>query len=172
LRKWIRELHDWRAEVILFFGVFAGPGFATFAFFLFSGIPGMYSIFSLAAFSSEPHSGDAQWRQLITGGLSPTETCTIGVDLSDDGTSGVTGMVDDALLLLHPGILSADGIPSFQPALPVSAWRLRRHRNNQDQKWFPTKAPHASWPLPGESSGRCLAGCFGESALAATLFAS
>jgi hypothetical protein len=55
--------------------------------------------------------------------LSPPETCTIGVDLSDDGTSGVTGMVDDALLLLHPGILSADGIPSFQPALPVSAWR-------------------------------------------------
>jgi hypothetical protein len=77
----------------------------------------------LAAFSSEPHSGDAQWHQLITGGLSPPETCTIGVDLSDDGTSGVTGMVDDALLLLHPGILSADGIPSFQPALPVSAWR-------------------------------------------------
>jgi hypothetical protein len=77
----------------------------------------------LAAFSSEPHSGDAQWHQLITGGLSPPETCTISVDLSDDGTSGVTGMVDDALLLLHPGILSADSIPSFQPALPVSAWR-------------------------------------------------
>jgi len=40
----------------------------------------------LAAFSSEPHSGDAQWHQLITGGLSPPETCTISVDLSDDGT--------------------------------------------------------------------------------------
>jgi len=99
----------------------APPGFSNLRVFPFSGIPGTYSIFSLAAFSSEPHSGDAQWHQLITGGLSPPETCTIGVDLSDDGTSGVTGMVDDALLLLHPGILSADGIPSFQPALPVSA---------------------------------------------------
>jgi hypothetical protein len=77
----------------------------------------------LAAYSSEPHSGDAQWHQLITGGLSPPETCAISVDVVDDGTSGVTAMLDDALLLLHPGTLSADGLPVFQSPLPVSAWR-------------------------------------------------
>jgi hypothetical protein len=77
----------------------------------------------LAAFSSEPHSGDAQWHQLIAAGLSPTGTCIIGVDMTNAGTSGLSGTLDDALLLLHPGILSADGVPSFQTPQPVSAWR-------------------------------------------------
>jgi hypothetical protein len=77
----------------------------------------------LALYGSEPHSGDAQWHQLVTGGLSPPGTCTIGVDLIDDGPIGLTAMIDDSLLLLHPGIVSADGVPSFQPPQEVSTWR-------------------------------------------------
>jgi hypothetical protein len=92
---------------------------ALIARMLFKGADGRI----LAAFSSEPHSGDAQWHQLITGGLSPTGTCIIGVDVTDAGTSGLSGTLDDALLLLHPGILSADGVPSFQTPQQVSAWR-------------------------------------------------
>jgi hypothetical protein len=77
----------------------------------------------LAVFNSEPHSGDAQWHQLIASGLSPTGTCIIGVDVGNAGASGLSGTLDDALLLLHPGILSADGVPSFQMPQPVSAWQ-------------------------------------------------
>jgi hypothetical protein len=77
----------------------------------------------LAAYSSEAHPGDAQWHQLVTGGLSPPGTCTVGVDLNDDAQVGLTAMIDDSLLLLHPGIVSADGVPSFQPVKEVSTWR-------------------------------------------------
>jgi hypothetical protein len=68
----------------------------------------------LATYASEPHSGDAQWRQLVTGGLSPPGTCTVGVDLSNDAQVGLTAMIDDALLLLHPAILNQEGAPIFQ----------------------------------------------------------
>jgi hypothetical protein len=77
----------------------------------------------LAAFGSEAHPGDAQWHQLVTGGLSPPGTCTVGVDLSDDGQVSLTAMIDDSFLLLHPGIVSADGVPRFQPLKEVSTWR-------------------------------------------------
>jgi hypothetical protein len=77
----------------------------------------------LALYGSEPHSGDDQWHQLVTGGLSPPGTCTVGVDLIDEGQVALTAMIDDSLLLLHPGILSADGVPSFQRPQEVSTWR-------------------------------------------------
>jgi hypothetical protein len=77
----------------------------------------------LATYGSEAHPGDAQWHQLVTGGLSPPGTCTVGVDLIDDAQVGLTAMIDDSFLLLHPGIVSADGIPRFQPLKEVSTWR-------------------------------------------------
>jgi hypothetical protein len=77
----------------------------------------------LATYGSEAHPGDAQWHQLVTGGLSPPGTCTVGVDLSDEAQVGLTAMIDDSLLLLHPGIVSADGVPRFQSLTEVSAWR-------------------------------------------------
>jgi hypothetical protein len=77
----------------------------------------------LASYSSLPHSGDGQWHQLVTGGLSPPESCTVSVELTDDGQVGLTAMIDDSLLLLHPGVVSPDGVLSFQPPQGVSTWR-------------------------------------------------
>lgn len=64
--------------------------------------------------SSDPHPGDGQWHQLITGGLAPEGTCVIGMDFSDEGNVRVSASLDDIVVLLHPAIVTSAGDAVFQ----------------------------------------------------------
>jgi len=76
----------------------------------------------LSIYSSEPAPGDGQWHQLITGGLSPRGTCSVGIDVEDDGITRVSAMVDDALLVLHPGLVNARNEPIFTLPSVITSW--------------------------------------------------
>jgi len=64
--------------------------------------------------SSDPHPGNAQWHELVTGGVAPEGTCVISIDFSDEGNVGIVASIDDIAVLLHPGFLAATGNPVFQ----------------------------------------------------------
>jgi hypothetical protein len=59
--------------------------------------------------------GDGMWHQLVVSGISPMETCIVGVDISNLGAGPAAAMVDDAVLLLHPATVNSSGNVLFQP---------------------------------------------------------
>ncbi len=68
----------------------------------------------LETYHSLPHPGDDQWHQVLVSGLSPEETCIVGVDVTNESSSELTAMLDDALLVAHPGTVDDKGKVRFQ----------------------------------------------------------
>jgi hypothetical protein len=68
----------------------------------------------LSTGESKLAAGDGLWHQLVVSGLSPAGACLVEVDLSNSSAEPVTAMIDDAMLLLHPGVVKADGTVMFQ----------------------------------------------------------
>lgn len=58
---------------------------------------------------------DGRWHQLVISGISPVQTCVVGVDISNIGPGSASASIDDAVLLLHPGTVNGSGIVDFQP---------------------------------------------------------
>lgn len=68
----------------------------------------------LETYHSLTHPGDDQWHQVLVSGLSPEETCIVGVDVTNESSSELTAMLDDALLVAHPGTVDDKGKVRFQ----------------------------------------------------------
>ena len=68
----------------------------------------------LETYHSLTHPGDDQWHQVLVSGLSPEGTCIVGVDVTNESSSELTAMLDDAILVVHPGTVDPDGNLAFQ----------------------------------------------------------
>ena len=62
-----------------------------------------------------PPPGDDQWHQVLVSGLSLEETCIVGTDVATNEYSAeLTAMLDDALLVVHPGTVDDKVNARFQ----------------------------------------------------------
>lgn len=68
----------------------------------------------LAGAESLPHPGGGQRHQMVISGLSPDGTCTVGVDVVNGGPSQLVAMLDEAILVAHPGTVDRNGRVTFQ----------------------------------------------------------
>lgn len=63
----------------------------------------------LGEFQSSRHPGGDTWSPLVVSGLSPENTCIVSVSVENAGTTEISALLDDAIVLAHPAALDREG---------------------------------------------------------------